>query len=372
MKFSVKKSLLEQALLPVCKIVSTKTTLPLIENVLLEAKEQQLKIVATDLEIGMEMCIDVDVLEEGSTTVPAKVFADVISNLKNVNIEIIQDEKTKLLEIKGEGFNYKFNTCPSDEFPLLPEVIPMQSFCINSTVLKEAIKDTVFAASPPGDVNTVLCGVFFQVNEGKLIMVATDGRRLARKTIILDEKNNIATSFIVPVKALNELVRILSDSEEKLQVTIGGGQVLFKSKVFSFFSRLIEGQFPPYENIIPEESNNKLNIEREKLLLSLKRAVILAQERETPKLVKIRASDGKMIITANTQDLGQAYEEVEYKGEAVKELAIAFNARFLIDVLGTIPNTNISFEISDPVKPAVVRPSEQNGYLYVVMPIKTA
>ena len=372
MKFSAKKSLFEQALLPVCKIVGTRTTLPLIENVLLEAKGQQLKIVATDLEIGMERFVDVDVLEEGSTTVPARVFADVISNLKNVNIEIIQDEKTKLLEVKGEGFNYKFNTCPSDEFPLLPEVIPMQSFYINSTILREAIKDTVFAASPQGDVNTVLCGVFFQVNEGKLIMVATDGRRLARKIITLDEKSSISASFIAPVKALNELVKNLNDLDENLQITIGGAQVLFKSNTFSFFSRLIEGQFPPYENIIPEENPNKLNIDREKFLSSLKRAVILAQERETPKLVKIKAYDGKMIITANTQDLGQAYEEVEYKGEEKRELAIAFNARFLIDVLGTIPNKDITFEVSDPVKPAVVRPSEQNGYLYVVMPIKTS
>lgn len=372
MNILCEKSYLEQALLPVCKLASSRTTLPVLENILLEAKNKQLKMVATDLEIGIEKYINIQVVTDGATTVPAKVFADIISNLKNVPLEIFQENNNSQLEVRGEKFRYKFNVLPADEFPLLPEVAPMQSIIISSKVMREGIKDTVFAAASPGDVNTVIAGVLFCLENNILKMVATDGRRLAKKVITLSEDKGINNSFIVPVRALIELARLLSETDELIEIMIGESQVLFKLKDCSFFSRLIDGRFPQYENIIPRETLHKLQFEREELLAALKRAVVLAQDRETPKLIKLTAFNSKLVITAATQDLGQAYEEVSFDGDTKEEVTVAFNAKFLIDVLGIISDSKVKFEISQPSQPGVIKPSIDNGYIYVVMPVRTS
>lgn len=371
MKIICEKESLEQVVIPVAKIINAKTVSPILENILLEAMDQQLRVVATDLEIGMEKRINVKVEQEGVVTVPAKLFAEVISNLEDGILEITLLEDGKLLEVKGANFIYKFNALPANEFPLLPDVIKLHSISLNEKILREAIKDTVFAAAPASDTNVVLTCLCFKVENGNLIMVASDGRRLAKKTLNIGSNVDFKVSVLVPVKALNELIRVLGDSDEQVDTVFGKSQIMFKGNSFSFFSRLVDGEFPVYENIFSSKRELNLKLERDDFLSTLKRVVIFAQEKDSPKLIKIRTSSDKIIITANTQDLGQAYEEVKCDGKIKAELLVGFNAKFLIDVLSTLSCSSVYFELSNSLEAGVIKPADQNGYQYIVMPVKT-
>ncbi len=373
MKFTCEKALLEAALAPVSRVVSTKATLPILENILVEASAEGVRFAATDLEIGMKTLVSAKVEESGTTTIPARVFFDVVTRLNEGTVEIQLEPEHNVIQVKGEGFQYKFNVIPADGYPVLPETPKESKITLSQETFKGVLRDTLFAASPPREDNPVLTGVLFGFDKEKLTLVALDGYRLAKRTVKIP-KNTIVRSLIVPAKALIELGKILKDSSDSFEIYLGEHQIVFKLGDTLFFSRLLEGQFPQFEQIIPEKSETGVKVDKEALLQSLRRASILAQDRESPRLVKVNLSGNKMVITANTQDLGQAYEELKVdnlkKGDKT-EVTVAFNAKYLIDALGVLAEEKVRLEFGQPTSPGVIRPDAGDDFIYVVMPVRT-
>jgi DNA polymerase-3 subunit beta len=373
MKFSCEKNLLEAQLAPLSRVVSTKSTLPILENILVEASPEGVKLAATDLEIGMKGKLPAKVMESGSVTIPAKIFFDVVSHLKPGVVEVFLNPEIGMAELKGEGFQYKFNVLPSDDYPALPDIPSEEKITLPQGTLKSVLKDTLFAASPLREDNPVLTGILFKLDGDLLTLVALDGYRLAKRSVKIP-KSPFSRTMIIPARALAELSKILKDEEEPLELYLGAHQVMFKFGETLFFSRLLEGQFPQFERVIPEKSEFVVKVEKDALLQALRRASIVALDRESPRLVKISLSGNKLVITANTQDVGQAYEEIKVEGGRKAEKAetvVAFNAKYLIDALSVLDHPKVKLELGQSTNPGVIKPETGDEFLYVVMPVRT-
>lgn len=373
MKFTCEKVLLESALSPLSRVVSTKSTLPILENILFDVSADGVRLAATDLEIGMKTLVPAKVEESGTTTIPARIFYDVVTRLEEGTIEIALDPEQSIVLMNGEGFKYKFNVIPSDGYPVLPETPKDFSFSISQEELKKILRDTMFAASSPREDNPVLSGLLMKVEKDFLTVVGLDGYRLSRRSAKIS-KNPMVRSVIVPARAFMELGKILKDSEDPVEIYLGEHQVVFKVADVIFFSRLLEGQFPQYEQIIPKQSDSTVKVKKEVLLQALRRASILAQDRESPRLIKMHLLGNALTITANTQDLGQAYEEINVtpaKGSEKADVTVAFNARYLIDALTVIDDENVKLEMGQSTSPGVIRPESGDQFIYVVMPVRT-
>lgn len=373
MKFNCEKSLLEATLAPLSRVVSGKATLPILENILVEASTDGVRLAATDLEIGMKGKIPAKVDDPGTVTVPARVFFEVVSRLGEGTVEVTLNGENNMVELRGEGFQYKFNALPSDDYPALPEVPSEGKLSVSQGAFKQVLKDTLFAASPLREDNPVLTGVLFKLEEDLLTLVALDGYRLAKRSL-KTPKNALNRTIIVPSRALGELAKILKDDEETLDIYFGEHQIVFKMGDTIFFCRLLEGQFPQFERVIPEKSDVTVKVEKESFLQALRRASILALDRESPRLVKISLNGNKIVITANTQDIGQAYEELKVEGAKKgdkTDVAVSFNAKYLIDALNVLDQDKIRLELGQATSPGVLKPENGEDFLYVVMPVRT-
>lgn len=371
MKFTCEKSLLETALIPVSRVVSTKSTLPILENLLIEAGSEGVRIAATDLEIGMKTLFSAKVEESGSTTIPARVFSDVVSRLDEGVFEISLDTNQNIVQLNGASYRYQFNVLPVEGYPVLPELPKDAKISLPQEQFKKLLKDVLFAASVPRDDNPVLSGILFKLEKDSLTLVALDGYRLAKRSVKAP-KNTLTRTIIVPARALSELLKSLKDTDEIIEIYFGEHQIGFKLNETIFFSRLVEGQFPQYERVIPEKSDITVNIEKEKLLQVLRRVSVLAQERESPRLVKLNLTGNKLIVTANTQDLGQAYEEMKVEGSKPEaDVTVAFNAKYLIDAMSAVEKDVVKLELGSSTSPGVVRGEKGEDFLYVIMPVRT-
>lgn len=372
MKFICEKALLETAIAPLSKVVSTKTTLPILENILVEVSADGVRFASTDLEIGMKTLVPAKVEESGITTVPARVFFEVVSHLNEGLIEVQLDSEANMVILKGDGCQYKFNVLSADGYPVLPETPKETKISISQEIFKKLLRDTLFAASSPREDNLIFTGLLFKLENGTLTLVGLDGHRLAKREINLP-KSELTKSIIIPARALNELLKILKETPDPVEIYIGEHQVVFKLGETIFFTRLLEGQFPQYQSIIPKKSENCLKVDKESFIQSLRRASILAQERESPKLIKMSLRGNKLVITANTQDLGQAYEEIPVEivhiGE-MPEITIGFNARYLIEALSVVEKEKVRFEFGQAKNPGVIRPEIGEDAVYVVMPVR--
>lgn len=375
MKFTCEKSVLETALLPVSRVVSNHATLPILENILVEANADGVRLAATDLEIGMKTFISAKVEESGITTIPARPFSEVVARLNEGVLGISLDESRNRVQLEGESCHYQFNVLSADGYPVLPETPKDGKISLTQSQLKKMIRDVLFAASPPREDNPILTGVLMKLEKDVMTLVTLDGYRLASR-ISKTSKSSASRSLILPAKALSELSKTLEDSTENVEIFFGEHQVSFKVKETLFFSRLLDGKFPQYERVIPKKLDLEVKVNREALLQALRRASILAQERESPRLVKMQLSGNKLSITANTQDLGQAYEEVKVEvknsGETKGEVGIAFNSKYLIDALTVLESEKVRFELNSPVDAGVLREEKGEESLYVVMPVRTA
>jgi DNA polymerase-3 subunit beta len=373
MKFTCEKKVLEGALSPLSRMVSPKATLPILENILLDAGKDGVKLAATDLEIGMKTLVPAKVEESGSVTVPARLFFEVVSHLDEKLIEVEMETETGMLELKGEGFKYQFNVLMSDEYPVLPDTPGENKITLTQKAFKEVLKETLFAAAPVREDNPVLTGLLFKLDKEVLTIVALDGYRLAKRSLKI-AKNTFSRTLIVPSRALSELIKVLQDVDDPVEIYFGEHQIVFKLNETILFSRLLEGQFPQFERVIPEKSDVVVKVEKESFLQALRRASLLALDRESPKLVKLNLKGNKISITANTQDVGQAYEEVKVetgKKTEKEEVTVAFNAKYWIDALSTLDFEKIRIELGSSTNPGVLKPETGDDFIYVVMPVRT-
>lgn len=361
MKFKTQKTNLLTGIQTIQNVVAPKATLPILSNILIEAQEGSLRLTATDLDIGISCVIPVDIQEPGAITIPAKRFGDIIKELPGNDVSVVT-KKNNLVLIETENCQFKIMGVASEEFPKMPEFKDKQVIKLGQAELKEMLSLTSFAVSLD-ETRYILNGILLKIAQNNLELVATDGKRLAIARGKLKQDTDKDIQIIVPIKAIQELNRSLKD-EGELMLVLSNNQVLFELDGVVIISRLIEGEFPDYRQVIPPSSENKIKISREQFLLAVKRAALLS----TPdyQAVKLEVFKNKLVVSKSTPDIGESREEVtmEYSG---KEIAIGFNPAYLIDVLKNLNLENIEFELTDTEKPGVIR---VDGYVYIVLPMR--
>jgi DNA polymerase-3 subunit beta len=377
MKVVVSRNDLLRGITTVQSAVAAKNTMPILANVLLEAKDQRFEFVATDLDMGIRMSVPAEVVGKGSITINARKLSDIFRELPDSVVDLETDDNQKL-SIVCQKSQFKIHGLPKDDFPILPEVKKDKSFKVKASLLQEMIRKTSFAVSTD-ETRYILNGVLFQMEGGKARMVATDGHRLAYIQKKLEVKSEEKSSLIIPTKALNEVSKVISDllknkekeddKENELVVEISAteNQVKFVISGVEIVSRLIEGQFPNYEQVIPKESTKKLEVSTSEFSAATRRVAILASEKSNS--VRYKFNQGKVTISANTPDMGEAKEEFEipYTDE---ELQIAFNSKYVLDVLKNIGTEKMIIELTQPLNPGVFKPSDDQDYLCVIMPMR--
>ena len=361
MNFKIQKDILMGGIQIVQNIVTSKSVLPILSNILIEAQQDKIRLTATDLDIGISCVVPVNTQETGMITIAAKRFSDIIKELPGDEVSIVT-KKNNLMLIETESCQFRIMGAGVEEFPKLPEFKDKEVIKLDQAGLKEMLRLTSFAVSLD-ESRYVLNGILFQISKGNLGLVATDGKRLAIIEKKMKQGADKDVRMIVPLKTIQELNRSLKD-EGELVLVLGNNQVLFELDRVMIISRLIEGEFPDYHQVIPPQSENKIRIDRERFLLAIKRAALLA----TPdyQAVKLEVFKNKLVVSKSTPDVGESREEIsmEYGG---KEMMIGFNPAYLVDVLKNLALETIELELTDTEKPGVIR---INGYIYIVLPMR--
>jgi DNA polymerase-3 subunit beta len=378
MKLSFSKSDLLNAIQMVQSSVSTKSTLPILSNILIQVDKaskagQKIRLEATDLEVGIRCTVKAEVLKEGKITVPAKKFSELVREMPDGKEIELSTADGKKVELKCGKVRASLLALSPEDFPLIPEFPEAKSFKLTRSVFRDMIRKTSFAISLD-ETRYVLNGIFFMAGSGEIRMVATDGRRLAYIS-----KNGmdaaLNASVIIPSKAINELLRLLAQNEggdeDWIQISPYENQISFKwvnsGEETVLVSRIIDGTFPNYEQVIPKAKEIEFKVKTADILSAVKRASLFAQDRGGS--VKFSLGKGLMKISANAQGVGEEEEEIEitYAGSPFE---IAFNPAFLLDALKNNDSPEIRFEFSSALNPGLVKPVDNDRYLCVIMPMR--
>jgi DNA polymerase III subunit beta len=364
MEFSTTKEKLLEGLQQVQNVVSTRTTLPILSNVLLQAKEGAVHLTTTDLDVGVRGSFEANVDKVGATTLPARRLFTIIRELPSSEIAIEVDGKNAASIRSGQSF-FKILGLPEEEFPPLPKFENAKVVTMRQKDLHDGLRKTAYAISTD-ETRYVLNGVLFSFKENKLTLVATDGRRLAMLDIELEFPRSHEAEIIVPTKAVTELQRLLKDDGE-VKISVGSGQIAFDLNNTLLVSKLIEGNYPNYKQVIPSEAKERVTLERETFLNSLRRVSLLASDKSNS--IKLNFSKNNIEITANTPEVGEARESlpVAYKG---RDFAIAFNPEFLMAPLRNLTEDEVFFDLIDEMSPGVLK--IQTPFLYVLMPMRVS
>lgn len=369
MKFICEKEKLLIGLNTVSRSSVSRTTDPIYEGILITVKEDGIILTTNDSEIGMECKIDhVECSVVGKTVVDCKMFCDIIRKLPNSEITIYVNDKD-LLVIECEGSLYKLSTLNANDFPTLPTINVEKSITVEEKMLKDLIKKTIFAISLEEN-RPVFTGSLFEVKDNRLNVVSVDGFRLAlRKAIIKKATENF--SAIVPGKYLNEIVKNLQDTENDVEIGISKNQALFELPNCKIVTRLLEGDFLNYNNVIPKERETRIRVNKNSLQGAIERASIFsitAAEKEKKYPIKMYVTIGSLIISCTSQ-IGDAKEEVLVKTEG-KELEIGFNPKYMLDVLKVIDEEDVFLDFGSNISPCIIKSTVDDKYTYMVLPVR--
>jgi len=374
MKVTVLQENLARGLSIVSKAVSTRSTLPVLANVLIASDEGRLRLSATNLELGITCWIPARIEEEGSTTVPSRTFGDLVSTLPGDQVNLKLDVKTQTLNVRSGTSTNDIKCIDAQEFPPLPVPDLDGAVQINSGDFREMIHQVVFAASTD-EARPVLMGVLVQVDKEKLTMAAADGFRLSVRKAVLSSPVTVPLSAIVPAQALKELARVATNAEEPIYMVLpkGRGQVVFRVKDVEIVSQLIDGTFPDFQQIIPRKYNSRTLVSTASLLKACKQAEIFAREGSNVARLNIKSAQSEMQpseveISATSEETGKNETIVEATVDGSGVL-IAFNVKFLREVLEVIRSPNVALETSAANAPGVVRPVGDDNFLHVIMPM---
>ena len=361
-KFRVTKEKILDGLQRVQNVVSTRTTLPILSNVLVQAGNDGLKLTTTDLDMAIRCTVEAEVSKVGATTLPARKLFLILKEVGGADIEVEIDERNAASIRSGSSF-YKIMGLPEEEFPKFPSVEGGKSLKIEQSVLRDMLKKTAYAASND-ETRYVLNGVYMSFKGSKLTVVATDGRRLALVEHDLEVAKGAEAELILPTKVVGELQRLLGDKGDA-KLSIGDNQIIVELDGTTLVSKLIEGTYPNFRQVIPAEAKERVQLERELFLAALHRASILVSEKSQS--VKLNFAKNNLTITATTPEVGEAKETmaINYKG---KDITIAFNPQYLMDPLRNLDADEVFMELTDELSPGVVKVSEP--FLYVLMPMR--
>lgn len=377
MKITCKQQDLSRGLSIVSHAVSNRSTLPILANILLATEHGRLKLSATNLEIGINCWVDAQIYEEGTTTVPAKLLTDFINGLPQAPVDINVPDDTNKANIKGEGISANIKGMDASEFPLIPNAEDGEApIIVDASLLREMIAEVAIAASED-ESRPVFTGVLVQVNNEKLTFAAADSFRLAVRTAPLPGDDSTHGDILIPARTLKELERILpSDGAVQMIVTPNRSQVLFHTEQIDLVSRLIEGNFPNFRQIIPKEHTTRAVVETKAFAAHVKSASLFARDSSNITRVKMQGGEGSglepgsVTVEATAEDLG---DNVGILNAAVDgpEQQIIFNVKYLADVLSVIGTPEVAIEINSPTKPGVIKPVGPADYTYVIMPMHT-
>jgi DNA polymerase-3 subunit beta len=361
-KFRVTKEKILDGLQRVQNVVSTRTTLPILSNTLLQAGKDRLSLTTTDLDVAVRCSVEAEVSKPGATTLPARKLFSILREAPAAEIEIEVDERNAASIRCGSSF-YKIMGLPEEEFPQFPKAEGGKALKLDQVALRDMLKKTAYAVSSD-ETRYVLNGVYMSFKTDKLTVVATDGRRLALIERDLEVPKGGESELILPSKAVGELQRLLADTGDVL-LSLGENQIIFTLGDTILVSKLIEGTYPNFRQVIPTEAKERVQLERETLLAALHRASILASEKSQS--VKLNFDKNTLTITATTPEVGEAKEtlSINYKG---KEITIAFNPQYLMDPLRNLDADEVFMELTDELSPGVVKVNEP--FLYVLMPMR--
>ena len=368
MKIVCYKDKILKAINSVVKGVASKTTMPILEGILIQTNDNEIKLTTYDLEIGIEYVMECEVQEQGSTVVNAIMFSEIIRKLPDTEIHISVNDKN-LLEIECEGSLYKLATMNPDEFPELPKIEIENSIEVDQNVLKNMIRKTIFAVSSE-ESRPIFTGCLFEVESNKLSLVAVDGFRLALRSIYLSKQTN-NFSAVIPGKTLNEVNKIISDSFEPVKIGVSKNQALFEMDNCKVVTRILDGEFLNYKNVIPSNWETRVKVNKNSLQNSFERVSLISSssvEKEKKYPVKVQVDIGKVVISCTNQT-GDAKEEL-YVATEGKNLEAGFNPKYFLDSLKAIDDEDVYVEFGSSISPCLIKSVENNDYTYMILPIR--
>ncbi len=368
MNFTITRQNLHQGLAAVSASIPTKTTLPVLSNILLEVRAEGVWMSGTDLDVAVRVQVPADVKEEGTLTAPGKKLQEIARELPDQPVEVVS--RGDQLEIRCGRSAFKLNGLPSDEFPNLPGVDFQQGWKITGRELQRLIHHTAFAVSTE-ESRPILNGVLWELRDGQMRMVATNGHRLARMTVPAGPATATSADFIVPPAALQQVQRLFK-ADDELEVARDGNHLGFRSAGTEIYTRLIEGTYPNYEQVIPKDNDKYAVVEKSALESAVRRMAVVASD-QTHR-IRLLFENGKVQLSVLTPDLGEGQDELElhYQGEP---LEIGFNANYLLEVLRYMPTEEVKVTFRAPERAATIEPAVGEGkdpidYLCLVMPLR--
>jgi DNA polymerase-3 subunit beta len=366
MKIKIHKTTLSAALTQVGGIVSNNSTLPIIGNVLIEADGSWLKLSTTDLDRCATKRIEAGVEQPGKATLPVKRLSAIVRELPTEEISIEVDSQN-VATIRSGPSVFKINGLPATEFPEMGYVKDGQRLCINQADLKAALDKTVYAMSFD-ESRYILNGIYFEAEQSQLTLVSTDGRRLALLNFDANASFAFEKSFIIPRNTIDELRKSLGQSDV-VDLTVSDSMACFEINNLTLTTKLIEGNYPNFRQVIPEGSKYRASIERESFLSALKRVALLVNERTNS--IKLTFDDNRILISSNSPDIGESEESVDaiYDGPPI---TMGLNPEYLSACLRALPNDQVFLDLIDSESPAVIRVESPESFLYVIMPMRVA
>ncbi|MGN9136102.1 DNA polymerase III subunit beta [Clostridium sp. HCP1S3_B4] len=363
MIFICEKHKLQEGIFIAQKAITGKTTMPILNGIYIKAEKSGLTLIGSDMDISIETKVEADVLDEGAIVIDSKIFGEIIRKLpdSDIKIEVIENEMVQITCQKSV-FNVVYMN--ADEYPELPSIDENNQIEVSQNILKNMIKSTSFAIAQD-ETRPILQGILFEIQDKNLNLVALDGYRLAIKSEYIDNDLNI--DVVIPGKTLNEVSKILEDVDDNVSIIFTNNHILFSLNKTKVISRLLEGKFVNYKSLLPQEHKILINVNRQELQNGIERASLMAKDGNT-NLVKFEAKDDTLIITSNSQ-LGKVREEVNINLQG-GEIEIAFNSRYLLDVMKNMEEDEIKLELTSSISPCVIKAKETETYKYLVLPVR--
>jgi DNA polymerase-3 subunit beta len=361
MKLKVEKSAILEALKNVQAVVSSKVSLPVLSNILLKGQDGRLTLFATDMDVSVRTSLDAEVKDAGGITVPAKRMLSVFSELRSNDVELEVDEQD--VSITSGGAFFKIRGMAEEEYPVMPELKDARNYTLEQGVLKEMLRHTSYAAAAD-DARALLHGVLLSFKGKKLTVVATDGRRMALMEQEVDFPAKAETDMVLPLKTVNELQKMLQ-MEGTVKIMATSNQIAFEFGSTVITSKLVEGVYPNFRQVIPASCAEHIDLDRESLLSAIRLVATMASDKTTS--VKLAFSKNKLEVSMTTPDVGEARETmpIVYSGKA---MTIAFNPDFLMDPLKNLVTDEVTLDATDDLSPGVIR--TKIPFLYVIMPMR--
>ena len=370
MKFKILRSSFFKTLSHLQGIVDKKNSLPILANILIEAKKNQLILSSTDMDISIIEKINCNVLEDGATTINSQILYDIVRKIDdNSEIEIISNNG-KLMTIRADGSRFSLACLPTEDYPLIDQENSGINLKLNSKVLFKLIDKTKFAISNE-ETRYFLNGLYFNVsNEGKknvVTLVGTDGHRLAKFSHEIEENINQISGVIIPKKTIYELSKLLSEIDKTISISISSNKIIFIIEEITFISKLIDGSFPDYKRVIPTENSNILNINRNKLLSAVDRVSTIANEKSP--VIKFKLLENILNLNTVNNESSTASEDIitNYRG---KEIEIGFNSKYIMDIVNNLEDGEISIILKDNSSPIIAQENSNTDLVYVLMPMR--